>query len=105
MKKRGSALRCVFFYFLQHLVFRVFLLFFLETKRNEKGNRTTLHFLDALFKDAEDGKTNARMNAEIKRERERERELFSLSLSLFFLLLSSFVASLHFLTARSVRVC
>lgn len=42
------------------------------------------------------------MNAEIKRE--RERESYFLSLSLFFLLLSSFVASLHFLTAWSVRV-
>jgi len=91
--------------FFKHLLYLGCFAFFPrnETKRNEKGNRTTLHFLDALFKDAEDGKTNARMNAEIKRE--RERAIFSLSLSLFFLLLSSFVASLHFLTARSVRVC
>jgi len=72
--------------FFKHLLYLGCFAFFPrnETKRNEKGNRTTLYFLDALFKDAEDGKTNARMNAEIKRERERESYFLSLSRNSFF---------------------
>lgn len=50
---------------------------FFPRNEKEKGNRTPRYFLDALF-DAEDGKTNARMNAEIKRERERESYFLSL---------------------------
>ena len=82
-----------------------FLLFFPRNEK-EKGNRTPRYFLDALF-DAEDGKTNARMNAEIKRERERERAIFSLSRYSFFfcrLSLHLFTFWLHDLYAYTIAV-
>ena len=64
--------------------FRVFCFF--SSKRHGEGQPVSFlfpTFLTRLF-DAEDGKTNARMNAEIKRERERESYFLSLSRNSFF---------------------